>query len=99
MVRQIIHGKNLFMDEFGVDVKNVWIPDVFGYSAAMPQIMKKSGIDFFVTQKISWSQFNEFPHNTFIWRGVDGSEVLTHFPPENTYNSGLHPEALIQAKG
>lgn len=98
MVRQIIHGKNLFMDEFGVDVNNVWIPDVFGYSAAMPQIMRKSGIEFFVTQKISWSQFNEFPHNTFIWRGVDGSEVITHFPPENTYNSGLHPEGLIRAK-
>ncbi len=90
MVRQIIHGKNLFMDEFGIDVRNCWIPDVFGYSAAMPQILKKSGIDFFLTQKLSWCQFNEFPHHTFIWRGVDGSEVITHFPPENTYNSGLH---------
>ncbi len=98
MVRQIIHGKNFFMDEFGVDVRNVWIPDVFGYSAAMPQIMKKSGVDFFLTQKMSWSQFNEFPHHTFIWRGVDGSEVLTHFPPENTYNSGLSAGGLHNAR-
>lgn len=98
MVRQIIHGKNFFMDEFGVDVKNLWLPDVFGYSAAMPQILKKSGIDLFLTQKISWSQFNEFPHNTFKWRGIDGSEVITHFPPENNYNSSLKPTSLINAE-
>lgn len=94
MVRQFVHGKNLFMDEFGVNVRNLWIPDVFGYSAAMPQIMKKAGCDFFVTQKISWSQFNRFPHNTFRWRGIDGTEVITHFPPEDNYNSALLPEQL-----
>ncbi|HCE43840.1 MAG TPA: alpha-mannosidase 2c1 [Lentisphaeria bacterium] len=98
MVRQMLHGKNYFMDEFGVDVRNLWIPDVFGYSAAMPQIMKKCGVDYFLTQKLSWCQFNEFPHHTFIWRGVDGSEVITHFPPENTYNSGLHAGAIASAR-
>lgn len=98
MVRQFVHGKNFFKDEFGVDVKNLWIPDVFGYSAAMPQIMKKSGVDFFLTQKISWSQFNEFPHNTFRWRGIDGSEVVTHFPPEDSYNSEMIPEKQIFAQ-
>ncbi|HBC87363.1 MAG TPA: alpha-mannosidase 2c1 [Lentisphaeria bacterium] len=98
MVRQILHGKNLFMDEFGIDVRNCWIPDVFGYSAAMPQILKKSGVDFFLTQKLSWCQFNEFPHHTFIWRGVDGSEVLTHFPPEDTYNAGLHAGGLAHGR-
>ncbi|MBQ6470713.1 MAG: alpha-mannosidase [Victivallales bacterium] len=87
MVRQFLHGKNFFMDEFGVDVKNLWIPDVFGYSASCPQFIRKSGCDYFLTQKISWSQFNHFPHNTFRWIGVDGTEVLTHFPPEDTYNS------------
>jgi alpha-mannosidase len=96
MVRQFVHGKNFFRDEFGVDVRNLWIPDVFGYSASMPQIMKKAGCDFFVTQKISWSQFNRFPHNTFRWRGLDGSEVITHFPPEDNYNSNLQAEQMHQ---
>ena len=94
MVRQILHGKNFFMDEFGVDVNNCWIPDVFGYSAAMPQILKLGGLDHFLTQKMSWSQFNRFPYSTFRWRGIDGTEVLTHFPPEDTYNSQLQPYDL-----
>ncbi|MCP4143702.1 MAG: alpha-mannosidase [bacterium] len=98
MVRQILHGKNFFKDEFGVDVQNLWLPDVFGYSAAMPQILGKSGIKTFLTQKLSWSQFNEFPYHTFIWQGIDGSKVLTHFPPENTYNSQLDTEFLIPAE-
>ena len=98
MVRQFLHGKNFFMDEFGIDVKNLWLPDVFGYSAAMPQIIKKAGCDYFLTQKISWSQINKFPHNTFMWQGIDGSKVLTHFPPENTYNSQLNPSSLIAAQ-
>jgi alpha-mannosidase len=98
MVRQILHGKNYFRDEFGLDIRNLWLPDVFGYSAAMPQILRKSGIDSFLTQKISWSQFNRFPFHTFLWRGIDGSEVLTHFPPEDTYNSELLPGALCDAQ-
>ena len=98
MVRQLVHGKNFFRDEFGIDIKNLWLPDVFGYSAAMPQILRRAGIDYFLTQKISWSQFNRFPHNTFIWRGIDGSEVLTHFPPEDTYNSELMPGSLYNAQ-
>ncbi len=95
MIRQILHGKNFFMDEFGVDVDNLWLPDVFGYSAAMPQILRKSGIKTFMTQKISWSQFNIFPHHTFVWEGIDGSEILTHFLPANTYNAYLTPKELV----
>ena len=98
MVRQVLHGKNFFRDEFGVEVDNLWLPDVFGYSAALPQILKKSGINYFLTQKLSWSQFNEFPYQTFNWRGIDGTEILTHFPPENTYNSELDTEFLIPAQ-
>lgn len=94
MIRQFLHGKNFFMDEFGFDVRNLWIPDVFGYSAAMPQIIKGTGCDYFITQKISWNIFNNFPHHTFIWRGIDGSEVLTHFPPENNYNAWVKPNEL-----
>ena len=98
MVRQFVHGKNFFRDEFGFEVKNLWIPDVFGYSAAMPQIIRKANCDYFLTQKISWNQVNRFPHHTFLWRGIDGTEVLTHFPPEDTYNSECSPKGLIGAE-
>lgn len=98
MIRQFLHGKNFFMDEFGVEVTNLWLPDVFGYSAAMPQIIKKSGCDFFLTQKISFNQFNKFPYNTFMWKGIDGTEILTHFPPENSYLAELNPAQLIPAQ-
>ena len=98
MIRQFLYGKNFFMDEFGYEVRNLWIPDVFGYSASMPQIIKKSGCDYFLTQKISWSRINKFPHNTFRWRGIDGTEVLTHFPPENTYNALCTPQQRIEAE-
>ncbi len=98
MIRQFVHGKNFFMDEFEIDVRNLWIPDVFGYSAAMPQIIRKSNCDYFLTQKISWNQFNRFPHHTFLWRGIDGSEVLTHFPPEDTYNSECNPKGFTHAE-
>ena len=100
LVRQFIHGKNFFMDEFGVDVKNLWLPDVFGYSASMPQIMKRAGVDYFLSQKMCWSQFNRFPHTTFNWLGIDGSSVLTHFLPEeiNNYNSRLMPHGLMEGE-
>ncbi len=98
LARQLLYGKRFFLDEFGIDVKHLWLPDVFGYSAALPQLLKKAGIDYFVTIKISWNQFNEFPHQTFIWRGIDGSEVLAHFPPEGNYNSMLDADYLIPAR-
>lgn len=98
LVRQVLHGKNFWMDEFGKDVKNLWLPDVFGYSAALPQILKRSGIDYFLTQKLSWSEFTRFPHQTFIWEGIDGNQVITHFPPENTYNSQLDPQGMVKSE-
>ncbi len=98
LVRQIIHGKNFFRDEFGVDVENLWLPDVFGYSANLPQLLQRAGIKYFLTQKLSWSQYNDFPHHTFLWQGIDGSEVLTHFPPEATYNSVLSANGLRAAQ-
>ena len=79
LVRQIIFGKRFFKDEFGVDNRIIWLPDVFGYSAAMPQIMKKSGIDKFVTSKISWNETNRMPYDAFMWKGIDGSEVFSYF--------------------
>lgn len=79
LVRQILLGKQFFKQEFGVDSRTLWLPDVFGYSWALPQILKQSGVDTFITTKISWNEFNRMPHDTFMWRGMDGSEVLTHF--------------------
>lgn len=79
LVRQILFGKRFFKNEFGKENKTVWLPDVFGYSAAMPQIMKKSGIDKFVTSKIAWNESNRLPYDTFTWQGIDGSKVFTYF--------------------
>lgn len=79
LTRQILIGSKFIKDEFGKEVEYLWLPDVFGYSWALPQILKKSGIDMFMTTKISWNQFNRMPHDTFRWKGMDGTEVLTHF--------------------
>lgn len=94
LVRQFLYGKKFFMEEFGVDVRSLWLPDVFGYSAALPQIMKKSGVDYFVTQKLSWSEHNSYPHHTFNWYGIDGTDVLAHLLPEDTYNGPAMPRSL-----
>jgi alpha-mannosidase len=96
LIRQFIHGKRFLKEEFGVDSKICWLPDVFGYSGAFPQIMKGCGIQYFSTQKIFWTYNggDPFPYNTFIWEGIDGSEVLVHL--HNDYNSHTNPEAIIQ---
>ncbi len=107
LVRQFLYGKRFFQEEFGKDSKILWLPDVFGYSGALPQIMKKSGVDYFMTTKLAWNQINQIPNDTFIWRGIDGSEVLTHLittlgidqdPKESfftTYNGMLHPGSIM----
>ena len=105
LVRQILQGSKFIKEEFGRDVEYLWLPDVFGYSWALPQILKKSGIDTFMTTKISWNQYNRMPHDTFNWKGIDGTEILTHFitTPEPwsqpgswfyTYNGRLTPKAV-----
>lgn len=106
LVRQFIYGKRFFQEEFGVDNRILWLPDVFGYSGALPQIMKKSGIDYFMTTKLAWNQFNKIPYDTMKWRGIDGTEVLAHFITTlgvgqsidnffTTYNGILHPDAIM----
>ncbi len=87
LVRQILLGKQFTRAEFGVETRVLWMPDVFGYSAALPQIMRKSGLDSIMTTKISWNQFNRFPYDTFDWRGIDGSKVLAHFITTPELNS------------
>lgn len=81
LVRQFIYGKRFYKQEFGVDSRILWLPDVFGYSAALPQILKKCDMEYFMTTKISWSEYNPQPYDTFIWQGMDGSEVFAHFIP------------------
>ena len=94
LVRQFLCGMRFFKEELGVVPRNLWLPDVFGYSGNLPQIMRQCGIEFFLTQKLSWNRYNKFPHNSFIWEGIDGSRVVSHFPPEDTYNARLLPEEL-----
>ncbi|TVY07658.1 alpha-mannosidase [Paenibacillus cremeus] len=105
LVRQLLYGTRFFREQFGVECRYLWLPDVFGYSWALPQILKKSGIDMFMTTKISWNQYNRMPHDTFHWKGIDGSEVLTHFitTPDNgssegafyyTYNGSITPKSV-----
>lgn len=79
LIRQIIHGKRFMEEEFGVKSHILWLPDVFGYSAALPQILDKTGIDKFVTSKISWNESNCMPYDSFMWEGIDGTEIFTYF--------------------
>lgn len=79
LVRQILYGKRFFREEFGVETRVLWLPDVFGYSAALPQILKKSGVDWFVTSKISWNDVNIMPYDTFDWQGIDGTRIHSYF--------------------
>ena len=97
LVRQIVHGKRFFLDEFGIETDEVWLPDVFGYSAALPQIMRLAGVSRFLTQKLSWNRVNRMPHDTFWWEGIDGSRVFTHFPPADTYNGDFSMDQLSHA--
>ncbi len=94
LIRQCYYGKSFFKNEFGKDVKTLWLPDVFGYTAALPQIIKKCGMDNFMTIKLSWNNINDFPHHTFMWQGLDDSTVLVHMPPEGDYNSNATPYAF-----
>ncbi|MGC9348110.1 MAG: alpha-mannosidase [Anaerolineae bacterium] len=94
LVRQLLYGKRFFRDEFGVDVDYLWLPDVFGYNAALPQILRQAGVRYFSTQKLSWSLINAFPHQSFHWQGIDGTTVLTHMLPEETYNSPAAPRSV-----
>jgi len=95
LVRQILVGKHYFHDKFGIDVKIGWNPDSFGYSWQLPQIYKKSGIDYFVTQKLMWAhEFTTFPHKLFWWESPDGSRILTYFPHD--YAAGIDPAQMAK---
>ena len=95
LIRQFLYGKAYFREKFGKGSDTLWLPDVFGYSANLPQILLGCNVPYFITSKIGWNDTNSFPYDTFRWRGVDGSEVLAHFIM-GTYNGQTHPEALAE---
>lgn len=91
MIRQFVRGKRYLKEKFGYDADVFWLPDTFGYSAALPQILRGCGVPYFLTTKLSWNDTNRFPYDSFIWRGIDGSEVTVHF---NTIQTTGDPEAI-----
>ena len=97
MARQFLYGQRFFEEEFGLRSSGVWLPDSFGYSAALPQLIRRAGFSWFFTQKISWNQVNVFPHHTFDWEGIDGSRIFTHFPSMDTYTSELSGAEVAKA--
>nr|WP_300340025.1 glycoside hydrolase family 38 C-terminal domain-containing protein [Actinomyces sp.] len=105
LARQMIEGKKFFIDELGVETQDVWLPDSFGYTGSLPQIIRAAGSRWFLSQKLSWNDTDTMPHHTFDWEGIDGSRVLAHFPPVDTYNSRLsvaemrHAEENFAEKG
>ncbi|CAL4203420.1 unnamed protein product, partial [Meganyctiphanes norvegica] len=84
-IRQFLHGQRFYQQELGYTCKEFWLPDTFGYSAQIPALMHHMGLKKFLTQKLSWSLVNKFPHHNFTWEGIDGSSVLAHFPPGDSY--------------
>ncbi len=97
MCRQLLQGQRYFLDRFGHRCPEVWLPDSFGYSGGLPQLARLAGAKWFLTQKISWNQVNAFPHHSFLWEGIDGTRIFTHFPPADTYGSDLSAENLHHA--
>ncbi len=95
LIRQIYHGKKFMRDEFGVESHILWLPDCFGFTAALPQILIKSGIDRFFTTKMVWNETNKMPHSLFMWRGIDGSEIFTSIDFNNDYK--IDPQNVLNA--
>ncbi len=96
-IRQMLHGCGYWARVFGKDApqRQVYLPDTFGFPASFPQILRHAGMDTFITNKMSWCETNRFPHVTFMWRGIDGSEVLTHLTPGHNYNSSILPQDFL----
>jgi alpha-mannosidase len=90
LVRQFLHGQRYFESRFGERCTTFWLPDTFGYSSQIPQICRLAGMSRFFTQKLSWNNINNFPHTTFNWVALDGSQVLCHMAPAETYTASAH---------
>ena len=98
LARQLVYGRRFFAEEFGIEQDGVWLPDSFGYTAAYPQLARLAGAEWFLSQKLHWSETNELPHHTFAWEGIDGTRILTHFPPIDSYNAELTGRELAHAQ-
>ncbi|KFI55451.1 alpha-mannosidase [Bifidobacterium callitrichos] len=98
LIRQITFGRRYFKEHLGVEPRGVWLPDSFGYTGSWPQIARRAGFDWFLTQKISWNDTTKFPHHSFMWEGVDGTRILTHFPPSDTYCSSMSMHELAYSQ-
>ena len=98
LIRQIAYGRKYFKEHLGVEPKGVWLPDSFGYTGAWPQIARRAGYEWFLTQKISWNDTTKFPHHSFMWEGIDGTRILTHFPPSDTYCSSMSMHELMYSQ-
>ncbi len=98
LLRQFVHGQRFFEEELGRRCTEFWSPDAFGYCGQLPQLMRLSGISRFLTQKLSWNRFNRPDSHTFVWQGIDGSEVLGHFPPADNYNSDVSVQEVLYAQ-
>ncbi|KAL1635531.1 Glycoside hydrolase, 38 vacuolar alpha mannosidase [Neofusicoccum ribis] len=90
LVRQFLYGQRFFESHFGQRCKTFWLPDTFGYSTQLPQICRLAGMSRFFTQKLSWNNINNFPHTTFNWVSLDGSQVICHMAPAETYTAEAH---------
>jgi alpha-mannosidase len=97
LARQLLHGKRFFMRELGYETRELWLPDVFGYPASLPQLIAAAGCSFFLTQKLSWNETNKPAHHTFMWEGIDGTRIFTHFPPADTYNGDFSAGQVVQS--
>lgn len=97
LIRQAIYGRRFIQEEFDLFPKICWLPDAFGFSGNLPQILRGCGMEYFSTIKLAWNKVNAFPHNSFYWQGIDGSQVLVHMPPEGDYNSAAGPKNLLEA--
>ncbi|MDR3146127.1 MAG: glycosyl hydrolase-related protein, partial [Treponema sp.] len=96
LIRQALYGRRFIAEEFNRDMRICWLPDAFGFSGALPQILRGCGMEYFSTIKLAWNKVNVFPHRSFWWQGIDGSRVLVHMPPEGDYNSKARPESLLE---
>ncbi|HEV8065418.1 MAG TPA: hypothetical protein VGP46_11325, partial [Acidimicrobiales bacterium] len=96
LVRQVVYGKRFFLDHYGIETVDCWLPDAFGYSAALPGVLQSAGVRYFLTQKLSWNELDTFPHHTFWWEGIDGSRVLAHCPPTDTYNGDFRVAQVLK---
>lgn len=97
-IRQFSEGISFFKQHFNIKPTIVWLPDSFGYSAALPGIAHHVGMQWMLTQKLSWNDTNTFPHSSFWWEGIDGSRVFTHFPPADTYGATFSPSELARGE-